>query len=243
MPYPELPPDFPEEHRSVWVDIDPSLYDPEVGNRTYNEYLDELEFAAGCGFDAVGVNEHHSNGYGLMPSPNIIEAQERRFVYGETARTPCVADFEDFLKLAYTFNPLYDGDFLPVWDLDSDGTISFSDFVLFTPDFGKRIRMLVPSGIRNLGGTGESNAISVSLRVVDLVTGQHTLHELKTRSAQGLADITVEGLISNGSTLGVDSWAFALARSYRTPSGSLTLSTELTPEWATLALRLFSRWM
>ncbi|HJM22019.1 MAG TPA: LLM class flavin-dependent oxidoreductase [Acidimicrobiales bacterium] len=74
MPYPELPPDFPEEHRSVWVDIDPALYDPEVGNRTYNEYLDELEFAAGCGFDAVGVNEHHSNGYGLMPSPNIIAA-------------------------------------------------------------------------------------------------------------------------------------------------------------------------
>ena len=74
MPYPELPPDFPEEHRSVWVDIDPALYDPEVGNRIYNEYLDELEFAAGCGFDAVGVNEHHSNGYGLMPSPNIIAA-------------------------------------------------------------------------------------------------------------------------------------------------------------------------
>ena len=74
MPYPELPPDFPEEHRSVWVDIDPTLFDPEVGNRTYNEYLDELEFAAGCGFDAVGVNEHHSNGYGLMPSPNIIAA-------------------------------------------------------------------------------------------------------------------------------------------------------------------------
>jgi len=74
MPYPELPDDFPEEHRSVWVDIDPKLYDPEVGNRTYNEYLDELEFAAKCGFDAVGVNEHHSNGYGLMPSPNIIAA-------------------------------------------------------------------------------------------------------------------------------------------------------------------------
>jgi len=174
-----------------------------------------------------------------LPGANTIEAQERRFVYGETARKSCVADFEDFLELAYTFNPLNDGDFLPVWDLDSDGTISFSDFVLFTPDFGKRIRMLVPSGIRNLGGTGESNAISVSLRVVDLVTGQHTLHEVKTRSAQGLADITVEGLISNGSTLGVDSWAFALARSYRTPSGSLTLSTELTPEWATLALRPF----
>ncbi|HZK92321.1 MAG TPA: LLM class flavin-dependent oxidoreductase, partial [Stellaceae bacterium] len=29
-------------------------------------------YAAECGFDAVCVNEHHSNGYGLMPSPNLI---------------------------------------------------------------------------------------------------------------------------------------------------------------------------
>jgi len=72
MPYPELPPDFPEQHRSVWVDIDPKLYDPTVGHETYNTYLDQLEFAAECGFDAVGINEHHSNGYGLMPSPNLI---------------------------------------------------------------------------------------------------------------------------------------------------------------------------
>ena len=55
MPYPELPPDFPEQHRSVWVDIDPKLYDPTVGHQTYNTYLDQLEFAAGCGFDAVGI--------------------------------------------------------------------------------------------------------------------------------------------------------------------------------------------
>jgi len=38
----------------------------------YNDFMDELEFAAECGFDAVCVNEHHSNGYGLMPSPNLI---------------------------------------------------------------------------------------------------------------------------------------------------------------------------
>jgi alkanesulfonate monooxygenase SsuD/methylene tetrahydromethanopterin reductase-like flavin-dependent oxidoreductase (luciferase family) len=38
----------------------------------YNDFIDELEFAAECGFDAVCVNEHHSNGYGLMPSPNLI---------------------------------------------------------------------------------------------------------------------------------------------------------------------------
>jgi alkanesulfonate monooxygenase SsuD/methylene tetrahydromethanopterin reductase-like flavin-dependent oxidoreductase (luciferase family) len=78
MPYPELPGDFPEAHRSVWVDIDPGLYDPKVGHRAYNDYIDELEYAAAVGFDAVGVNEHHSNGYGLMPSPNIIAASLSR---------------------------------------------------------------------------------------------------------------------------------------------------------------------
>ena len=35
----------------------------------YNDFMDELEYAAECGFDAVCVNEHHSNGYGLMPCP------------------------------------------------------------------------------------------------------------------------------------------------------------------------------
>ncbi len=78
MPYPDLPDDFPETHRSVWVEIDPGLYDPKVGHRAYNDYIDELEYAASVGFDAVGVNEHHSNGYGLMPSPNIIAASLSR---------------------------------------------------------------------------------------------------------------------------------------------------------------------
>ena len=74
MPYPELPEDFPQKHRSVWVDIDPSLFDPAVGHQAYNDYIDELEHAARAGFDGVGINEHHSNAYGLMPSPNIIAA-------------------------------------------------------------------------------------------------------------------------------------------------------------------------
>ena len=72
MPYPELPDNFTSEHRSVWVDIDPKLLDPAVAGRAYNDYIDELEFAAKVGFDGVGVNEHHANAYGLMPSPNII---------------------------------------------------------------------------------------------------------------------------------------------------------------------------
>ncbi|MFN0095789.1 MAG: LLM class flavin-dependent oxidoreductase [Dehalococcoidia bacterium] len=74
MPWPDLPDDFRFKHRSVWVDPDYGLYDPERGNEVYHEYLDELEFAEKCGFDGLGVNEHHSNAYGLMPSPNIMAA-------------------------------------------------------------------------------------------------------------------------------------------------------------------------
>ncbi len=72
MPYPDLPDGFRQDHRSVWVDIDPALYDREVGHHTYHDYLDELEYAAECGFDGICVNEHHANGYGLMPSPNLM---------------------------------------------------------------------------------------------------------------------------------------------------------------------------
>ena len=74
MPWPHLPEDFREKHRSVWVDIDSRLYDPAEGNRVYHEYMDQLEYADTLGFDAMGVNEHHQNAYGLMPSPNIIAA-------------------------------------------------------------------------------------------------------------------------------------------------------------------------
>lgn len=72
MPYTELPADFREHHPSIWVDIDSKLFDPQRAHGMYNEFMDELEFAAQCGFDGICVNEHHSNGYGLMPSPNLI---------------------------------------------------------------------------------------------------------------------------------------------------------------------------
>ena len=45
MPYPNLPADFRDKYRSVWVDVPSALFDPEAGNRAYNEYLDELEYA------------------------------------------------------------------------------------------------------------------------------------------------------------------------------------------------------
>jgi alkanesulfonate monooxygenase SsuD/methylene tetrahydromethanopterin reductase-like flavin-dependent oxidoreductase (luciferase family) len=74
MPYPDLPADFREKYRSVWIDTPSSIFDPQVGHRTYNDYLDELEYADAMGFDGICVNEHHQNAYGLMPSPNLIAA-------------------------------------------------------------------------------------------------------------------------------------------------------------------------
>ncbi|MBV9418306.1 MAG: LLM class flavin-dependent oxidoreductase, partial [Alphaproteobacteria bacterium] len=74
MPWPYLPDDFRETNRSVWVDIDQKLFDPVKSHEVYNTYLDLLEYAADVGFDAIGCNEHHQNGYGIMPSPNIIAA-------------------------------------------------------------------------------------------------------------------------------------------------------------------------
>ena len=78
MPYQELPPDFSTKYPSVWVDPPSDLFDPAAGHRMYNEYMDELEFAAQMGFDGVCVNEHHQNAYGMMPSPNIIAASLAR---------------------------------------------------------------------------------------------------------------------------------------------------------------------
>jgi alkanesulfonate monooxygenase SsuD/methylene tetrahydromethanopterin reductase-like flavin-dependent oxidoreductase (luciferase family) len=74
MPYRTLPADFSRRHRSVWVDIPSELFDPAVGHALYGEYLEQLEYAASAGFDGICVNEHHQNGYGLMPSPNLMAA-------------------------------------------------------------------------------------------------------------------------------------------------------------------------
>jgi alkanesulfonate monooxygenase SsuD/methylene tetrahydromethanopterin reductase-like flavin-dependent oxidoreductase (luciferase family) len=78
MPWPYLPDDFREKNRSVWVDVDSRLYDPVKGHRVYNEYLDLLELASEMGYDGVGVNEHHQNAYGMMPSPSLMAANLAR---------------------------------------------------------------------------------------------------------------------------------------------------------------------
>ena len=53
MPYTELPEDFREKYPSVWVDVHSSLFDPKRAHLMYNDFMDEMEFAADCGFEAV----------------------------------------------------------------------------------------------------------------------------------------------------------------------------------------------
>ena len=74
MPWPHLPGDFDRAYETSWVTLPNRIYDPKRGHKLYNEYLDELEYAERLGFDGLGVNEHHQNAYGTMPSPNLMAA-------------------------------------------------------------------------------------------------------------------------------------------------------------------------
>ena len=56
MPYTDLPEDFTEKHPSVWVDIDSALFDPRKAHHMYNDFLDEMEYAADVGLRR-GVRE------------------------------------------------------------------------------------------------------------------------------------------------------------------------------------------
>jgi alkanesulfonate monooxygenase SsuD/methylene tetrahydromethanopterin reductase-like flavin-dependent oxidoreductase (luciferase family) len=126
MPYRWLPDDFREKYRSVWVDIPSSLWDARKGHHLYNEYLDELEFAEKMGMDGICVNEHHSNGYGLMPSPNIMAACLAR----RTSRA-------DFIvlgnSLALYHPPLRVAEEFALLDLMSDGRLDFGVGAFFEP--------------------------------------------------------------------------------------------------------------
>ncbi|HIF08757.1 MAG TPA: LLM class flavin-dependent oxidoreductase [Sneathiellales bacterium] len=74
MPYPYIEKEPPAEtgEYSTWVTIPNKNFDPVIAHQLYNEYLDQLVAAEHFGFDGIIVNEHHSNAYGTMPSPNIM---------------------------------------------------------------------------------------------------------------------------------------------------------------------------
>jgi alkanesulfonate monooxygenase SsuD/methylene tetrahydromethanopterin reductase-like flavin-dependent oxidoreductase (luciferase family) len=74
MPWPYLPADFEQRHKSAWLTCPNTLFDPERGHVLYNQYIDQLVAGERLGFDSIGVNEHHQNAYGLMPSPNLVAA-------------------------------------------------------------------------------------------------------------------------------------------------------------------------
>jgi alkanesulfonate monooxygenase SsuD/methylene tetrahydromethanopterin reductase-like flavin-dependent oxidoreductase (luciferase family) len=71
MPYAELDLEAGRKNGTVWVTLPNRNFDPQVGHRLYNRYLDELEYGEELGFDAIAVNEHHQTAYGLMPSPIV----------------------------------------------------------------------------------------------------------------------------------------------------------------------------
>ncbi len=72
MPYADLDLTFTDKHKTTWVTLPNSYYDPEKGHKLYNRFLDELEYAEELGFDGVSVNEHHQTAYGLMPIPGVM---------------------------------------------------------------------------------------------------------------------------------------------------------------------------
>lgn len=75
MPYRDLPADFEQRFESIWITPpNDELCDPAMVQRYYKWNLDELELADRLGYDGIGVNEHHQNGYGFMASPNLMAA-------------------------------------------------------------------------------------------------------------------------------------------------------------------------
>lgn len=60
------------------------------------------------------------------------------------AITPCIVDFEDFLGFAYQFNPRNDF-FNPIFDIDNNGVVSFSDFLRFIEHYNQRICVPIDS--------------------------------------------------------------------------------------------------
>jgi alkanesulfonate monooxygenase SsuD/methylene tetrahydromethanopterin reductase-like flavin-dependent oxidoreductase (luciferase family) len=72
MPYRPLDMAERNKHRSAWVMLPNSLYDPQKGADEYDSYINQLVYAEKLGFDIIAVNEHHQTAYGMMPAPNLI---------------------------------------------------------------------------------------------------------------------------------------------------------------------------
>jgi alkanesulfonate monooxygenase SsuD/methylene tetrahydromethanopterin reductase-like flavin-dependent oxidoreductase (luciferase family) len=73
--YRDLPDDFRKRYESIWITPpNDELCDSATVGKYLHWNLDELELADDLGFDGLGLNEHHQNGYGFPISPNLIAA-------------------------------------------------------------------------------------------------------------------------------------------------------------------------
>jgi alkanesulfonate monooxygenase SsuD/methylene tetrahydromethanopterin reductase-like flavin-dependent oxidoreductase (luciferase family) len=72
-PYRDVPEDEVIRNRSFFG-VPNSFYDPEVGARYYNEYIDEAIYAEELGFDAIMLNEHHGTPFCMGAVMNVEAA-------------------------------------------------------------------------------------------------------------------------------------------------------------------------
>lgn len=71
-PYRYLPADFERHHRSVCDTPYFSLVSREGVYSSMRDCMDELMFAARCGFDGIGITEHGQSSYDMMPNPDLF---------------------------------------------------------------------------------------------------------------------------------------------------------------------------
>ena len=80
MPYADLDLEAGRKHGTVWVKLPNKYFDPVKGNKLYNRYLDELEYAEELGFDAVLLNS-------FMPIPLLKLEDEITTVAGQCEKS------------------------------------------------------------------------------------------------------------------------------------------------------------
>ena len=66
---------YSERHKfpATWP-VPPSYHDPEVTMQSYEDGLEECEFAEEMGFDWISLSEHHYSGNRLTPNPAVMAA-------------------------------------------------------------------------------------------------------------------------------------------------------------------------
>ena len=72
-PYRDVPEEEVIRNRSFFG-VPNRFYDPEVGARLYNEYLDEACYAEEVGFDGIMLNEHHGTPFCMGAVMNVEAA-------------------------------------------------------------------------------------------------------------------------------------------------------------------------